>query len=73
MHVLDLDGKRVKSFKPHTASIIDICFDTTADFVGTASIDGMCVDVFYMRCLSDSTFTRTGGHLFAKHPRVIRV
>ncbi|TFY77062.1 hypothetical protein EWM64_g6951 [Hericium alpestre] len=43
VHILDLTGKRVKSFKPHTASITDICFDSTADFVGTASLDGQVV------------------------------
>ncbi len=40
MHVLDLAGEVVKSVKPHSASIIDICMDETADFIGTASIDG---------------------------------
>jgi vacuolar protein sorting-associated protein 41 len=39
-HILDLTGKRIKTFKPHTASVVDICFDTTADFIGTASMDG---------------------------------
>ncbi|KAA1466651.1 vacuolar assembling protein VPS41 [Dentipellis sp. KUC8613] len=43
VHILDLSGKRVKSFKPHTASITDISFDSTADFVGTASLDGQVV------------------------------
>ena len=40
MHVLDLTGKRIKSFKPHQASVSDIEMDSTADFVATASIDG---------------------------------
>ncbi|KAI0315153.1 vacuolar assembling protein VPS41 [Amylostereum chailletii] len=40
VHIMDIAGKRVKSFKPHTASISDMCFDSTADFVATASIDG---------------------------------
>lgn len=40
MHVLDLSGERLKSVKPHSASIIDICLDDTADFIGTASLDG---------------------------------
>jgi len=39
-HILDLTGKRIKTFKPHTASVVDMCFDTTADFIGTASMDG---------------------------------
>jgi len=39
-HILDLTGQRIKTFKPHTASVVDMCFDTTADFIGTASMDG---------------------------------
>ena len=42
---MDLTGKRIKSFKPHMASVVDIALDGTADFVGTASIDGE------LRCL----------------------
>jgi hypothetical protein len=40
VHILDLKGKRIKSYKPHQASVVDICMDSTGDFVGTASIDG---------------------------------
>ncbi len=40
MHILDLTGKRLKSYKPHMASIVDISIDATGDFVATASIDG---------------------------------
>ena len=40
MHILDLSGKRLKSYKPHMASIVDISVDATGDFVATASIDG---------------------------------
>lgn len=40
MHILDLTGKRIKSYKPHLASIVDIEFDETGDFIATASIDG---------------------------------
>jgi hypothetical protein len=40
VHILDLKGNRIKSYKPHLASVIDICLDVTADFVATASIDG---------------------------------
>lgn len=40
VHVLDLQGTRLKSYKRHNASIVDISLDTTADFVATASIDG---------------------------------
>ena len=39
-NILDLTGQRIKTFKPHTASVVDMCFDTTADFIGTASMDG---------------------------------
>jgi vacuolar protein sorting-associated protein 41 len=39
-HILDLTGQRIKTFKPHTASVVDMCFDATADFIGTASMDG---------------------------------
>ncbi|KZV75346.1 vacuolar protein sorting-associated protein 41 [Peniophora sp. CONT] len=41
VHVLDLSGKRIRSFKPHTATITDMHFDASADFIGTASIDGL--------------------------------
>ncbi len=40
VHLLDLDGNRTKSYKPHYASIVDISLDTNAEFVATASIDG---------------------------------
>ena len=43
MHILDLTGKRLKSYKPHMASIVDISMDATGDFVATASIDGKVV------------------------------
>ncbi|KAH0840325.1 hypothetical protein J3R83DRAFT_1341 [Lanmaoa asiatica] len=38
-----LAGERIKSFKPHQASVSDIEMDNTADFVATASIDGQVV------------------------------
>lgn len=38
--MLNLAGERIKSFKPHQASVSDIEMDSTADFVATASIDG---------------------------------
>lgn len=41
VHILNLEGKRIKSFKPHLASIVDISLDSSAEFVSTASIDGM--------------------------------
>ena len=37
---MDLEGKRLKSYKPHLASIVDIEFDETGEWVATASIDG---------------------------------
>jgi len=40
VHVLDLQGNRIKSYKRHVASIVDISLDATADFIATASIDG---------------------------------
>ena len=40
MHVVDFTGKRLKSFKPHMASIVDIVMDPLGEFIGTASIDG---------------------------------
>ncbi|KAF8180219.1 vacuolar assembling protein VPS41 [Pholiota molesta] len=43
IHILDLTGKRIKSYKPHLASVVDISLDATADFVATASIDGQVV------------------------------
>lgn len=43
IHILDLTGTRIKSYKPHMASIVDISLDSTADFVATASIDGLSV------------------------------
>ncbi|KAG1743621.1 uncharacterized protein EDB91DRAFT_1125116 [Suillus paluster] len=43
VHIVDLTGKRIKSYKPHQASVSDIEFDNTADFVATASIDGQVV------------------------------
>ena len=37
---MDLTGKRLKSFKPHMASIVDVAMDPLGEFIGTASIDG---------------------------------
>ncbi|KAH6902802.1 vacuolar protein sorting 41 [Coprinopsis sp. MPI-PUGE-AT-0042] len=45
VHIMDLDGKRLKSYKPHQASIVDIEFDETGEWVATASIDGCQVHV----------------------------
>ncbi|KAJ6522772.1 hypothetical protein DFH09DRAFT_1191159 [Mycena vulgaris] len=43
VHILDLTGNRMKSYKPHMASVIDIAMDETAEYVATASIDGQVV------------------------------
>ncbi|KAI3605006.1 vacuolar protein sorting 41 [Moniliophthora roreri] len=43
VHLLDLSGKRIKSYKPHSASVVDISVDSTSDFIGTVSIDGQVV------------------------------
>ncbi|PFH49000.1 hypothetical protein AMATHDRAFT_76446 [Amanita thiersii Skay4041] len=43
VHLLDLAGTRLKSYKPHMASIVDISVDVTGDFIATASIDGQVV------------------------------
>ncbi|KAJ3825366.1 hypothetical protein F5880DRAFT_1638492, partial [Lentinula raphanica] len=43
VHLLDLSGNRIKSYKSHQASIVDICVDETSDFIATASIDGQVI------------------------------
>ncbi|KAJ7087362.1 hypothetical protein B0H15DRAFT_843711 [Mycena belliarum] len=43
VHILDLTGNQIKSYKPHMASIIDIAMDETAEYVATASIDGQVI------------------------------
>ncbi|TFK69442.1 vacuolar assembling protein VPS41 [Pluteus cervinus] len=43
VHILDLTGKRIKSYKPHLASVTDIGLDVTGDFVATSSMDGQVV------------------------------
>jgi len=43
VHVLDLTGTIIKSFRPHSASVLDMCIDDTGDFVATASVDGRVV------------------------------
>lgn len=43
VHVLDLEGTRLKSYKSHLASIIDISLDSTSEFAATASLDGQVV------------------------------
>ncbi|CAE6469171.1 unnamed protein product [Rhizoctonia solani] len=43
VHILDFNGTRQRSYRPHTATITDMSVDTTGDFVATASIDGQVV------------------------------
>ncbi|KAF5330256.1 hypothetical protein D9758_014441 [Tetrapyrgos nigripes] len=44
IHLLDLSGNRIKSYKRHMASISDICVDETSEFIATSSIDGqVCI------------------------------
>ncbi|KAJ6544053.1 hypothetical protein B0H19DRAFT_956201 [Mycena capillaripes] len=43
VYILDLAGNKVKAYKPHMASIIDIAMDETAEYVATASMDGQVV------------------------------
>lgn len=52
---MDLTGKRLKSFKPHMASIVDVVVDPLGEFIGTASIDGGSVgSVHNHRCLTSA-------------------
>ncbi|KAL1735575.1 hypothetical protein EV714DRAFT_243652 [Schizophyllum commune] len=50
VHILDLNGTRVKSYKKHLASITDISLDD--DFIATASMDG---HVFVLSLTSPET------------------
>lgn len=43
VHIFDFAGKRIKSYRPHSSSVLDIVIDTTGDFVATASMDGQVV------------------------------
>ncbi|EKM55080.1 uncharacterized protein PHACADRAFT_142974 [Phanerochaete carnosa HHB-10118-sp] len=43
VHLLDMQGERTKSVKPHSASILDMSLDETGDFIATASMDGQVV------------------------------
>ncbi|KAJ4482441.1 hypothetical protein J3R30DRAFT_3854844, partial [Lentinula aciculospora] len=45
VHLLDLSGGRIKSYKSHQASVVDICVDETSEFIATASIDGQVIIV----------------------------
>ena len=64
IHILDITGKRIKSYKPHLASVVDISLDATADFVATASIDGgFCLCVFYLFYLLFLIFSLSLGQV----------
>lgn len=69
MHILDLSGKRMKSYKPHLASITDLSMDNTGDFIATASLDGESLN--FVEMLSSYTTLRTGRSPFLIHLRVI--
>ncbi|KIY68424.1 vacuolar assembling protein VPS41 [Cylindrobasidium torrendii FP15055 ss-10] len=43
VHILDMSGTRLKSYKPHQASVLDLCVDATGDWIATASMDGQVV------------------------------
>ena len=45
VHVLDFQGNRVKSYRPHTASVNDICVDSDGEFVATAAADGALLPI----------------------------
>lgn len=61
IHVLDLHGERLKSIKPHSASILDVSLDETGDFIATASMDGESI---LPRCVARLTSVpRTGRHI----------
>jgi hypothetical protein len=40
VHVLTYEGTRVKSFRPHAASVLDIKICEDDEFVATASVEG---------------------------------
>jgi vacuolar protein sorting-associated protein 41 len=42
VHVLDLNGNRVREFMSHTNTVNDVCVDPTGDYVASCSDDGAC-------------------------------
>ena len=40
VHILTYEGTRVKSFRPHGASVVDIKICDDEEFVATASVEG---------------------------------
>ncbi|KAF8882653.1 vacuolar assembling protein VPS41 [Mucidula mucida] len=43
IHLLDMTGQRLKSYKPHQASVLDLCIDETGDWIASASMDGQVI------------------------------
>ncbi|KAF8528462.1 vacuolar assembling protein VPS41 [Hysterangium stoloniferum] len=43
VHILDYLGNRTQAYRPHSASINEMCIDSTEEFVATASMDGQVV------------------------------
>ena len=43
LHILDGCGHEIRRFSPHSAAILDICIDSTGEFVGSCSVDGTVV------------------------------
>lgn len=52
---MDLLGNRIKFYKSHLASIVDIVTDESHDFIASASIDGRH---FFMHVILWNTLTR---------------
>jgi len=73
IHLLDSTGERIKSYKPHYASIVDISLDTNAEFVATASLDGWHIISTSRTCTNDVELPRTSCRTFYKHGRIIHI
>ncbi|KAF8339185.1 uncharacterized protein EI90DRAFT_3279515 [Cantharellus anzutake] len=43
VHVLDLHGNKVKSYRPHSATINQLVIDSDGEFIATVSVDGTVV------------------------------
>jgi hypothetical protein len=48
VHILTYEGTRVKSFRPHAASVLDIKICDDEEFVATASVEGEFCGVFFV-------------------------
>jgi len=73
IHLLDPTGNRIKSYKPHYASVIDISLDTNAEFIATASLDGWHINSASRTCTNDVELHRTSCRSFSEHNRVIYI